>query len=96
MVRAIGLCGFEGALVRLCGVFCMVRLLELGSGLQISKLAWELVMGLRTLILPIFKLERPTPGSAPSPGEISFRLVAQACATCDGYASNLSPFIIGV
>jgi len=35
--------------------------LELGSSLQISKLAWELVMGLSALIGPILKLERPTP-----------------------------------
>ena len=34
---------------------------ELGSGLNISKLAWELVMGLRALREPILKLERPTP-----------------------------------
>jgi len=91
-----GLCGFEGALVRLCGGFCMVIMLALGSGLPISKLAWELVLGLRALIAPILKLERPTPGLARYPWGISFRLVAHACETCDGYASNLSPFRIGV
>ena len=34
--------------------------LEEGSGLQISKLAWGLVLGLLALMGPILKLERPT------------------------------------
>ena len=35
--------------------------LELGSGVQISKLALGLVMGLSALMGPILKFERPTP-----------------------------------
>ena len=35
--------------------------LKLGSGLQISKLALGWGLGLRALVGPILKLERPTP-----------------------------------
>ena len=38
------------------------QVLELGSSLQISKLAWGLVLGLLALMGPILKFERPTPG----------------------------------
>ena len=36
-------------------------LLELGSGLQISKLAFELLLGLGASVVPILKFEHPTP-----------------------------------
>jgi len=40
------------------------QVLELGSSLQISKLACGLVLGLRALRGPILKFERPTPAVA--------------------------------
>ena len=51
-------CGTQRVVLR---VFCVGQVLELGSGLQISKLAWELVLGLMALRGPLLKLERPTP-----------------------------------
>ena len=40
------------------------QVLELGSSLQISKLAWGLVLGFRALMGPILKFERPTPAAS--------------------------------
>ena len=48
------------------GVFCVGGGLELGSGVQISKLAFGLDPGLWALLGPILKLERPTPDCANS------------------------------
>ena len=49
--------------------FCVGQVLELGSSLQISKLAWGLVLGLRALMGPILKLERPTPAAEDTASE---------------------------
>ena len=43
------------------GVFLGGHALELGSGVQISKLALGLVLGLRAMRGPILKFERPNP-----------------------------------
>ena len=49
--------------------FFVGQVLELGSGLQISKLAWGVVLGFRVLTGPILKLERPTPAAEDTASE---------------------------
>ena len=54
-----------GCLADCGGVFWVGGGFELESGLQISKLAWGLILGPRALVGPILKLERPTPAARP-------------------------------
>ena len=70
--------------------------LELGSGVQISKLALGLGLGLRALLGPILKLERPTPAArtlllSRDLGMIEVGWISEAVALAAEDAFTLNP-----